>query len=409
MSVPELEFEARVFGVVDEDLCPDPTLTLAEFAALPSDDEAVALIEGDCGTILPAAGLGLMVGKAGEGKTTLAIDLLLHASIGADFLGFRFPRPLRSLFIENEGPQKAFRDKVESRLKHWPTEVDGDGIVRVWNDEERWGLVALNSESQREVLRHVVQTHRIDLVVADSLTRFGVRGNGTPEETRDFMAWLTDAGLGRDLSFLLLHHPRKEPAQDDLDTIAGAWSQHADAILMLRKLGTNQSQLSYPKLRFARGQRPASILDFDPESESFTFVGDQVKAEGRDLLPLLREVLTDADWLAVSGLRELLKEKTGEGAGEKRIRETLHAYPDEFEWAMGKDIGKRAGTQYYRARIPHEGSVGSVGNVESLFDAEEENSIPTPPRPYKGGGAGGDGVDGRDEGEEFPTPVGGNL
>ena len=57
----------------------------------------------------------------------------------------------------------------------------------------------------------MIEAHAIDLVVADTLTRFGVRGNGTPEETREFIEWLTELGLGRDVAFLLLHHPRTRP------------------------------------------------------------------------------------------------------------------------------------------------------------------------------------------------------
>jgi hypothetical protein len=101
-----------------------------------------------------------------------------------------------------------------------------------------------------------------------------MKGNGTPEETRDFLLLLADVGLGRDAAFLILAHTRtrSDNTEDEIEQLAGAWAPHADSILMLRKLGGNRARLSYPKTRWTRGTVPAVILAFDAETETFSVV-----------------------------------------------------------------------------------------------------------------------------------------
>jgi hypothetical protein len=49
------------------------------------------------------------------------------------------------------------------------------------------------------------------------------------------------AGLFSEVAFLLLHHPRKEGAQDELDEVSGAWGGKPDTMLRLEKLNGNRA------------------------------------------------------------------------------------------------------------------------------------------------------------------------
>jgi hypothetical protein len=356
----------------------DPTVTFAEFIGRRDENTAAALVVAAEGTILPAGGLGILAAKVHDGKTTWAVEFVLHACAGVDYLGLSFPRPLRVLVIENEGPREAFRQKLEARLEHW----EHDGAPRIWDDPAWWGQVRLSDPATRQRLRRVAVEHQIDLVVSDSLTRFGVRGNGTPEETREFVEWLTELGLGRDLAFLLLHHPRtrSEPGEAELERLAGAWPPHADLILLLQRLEGGRARLSFPKTRWARGQRAPIILAFDTGTESFNYVGEDV-AEERDYVAELTELMTDGKWWTVTDLRHPT-EKGGIGA---RLENVDAALTDErFESADGAGIGRRKGTTYHRLKEASP-PPGDAGDASSLRRDGEEAS-PSPPREKAIGG-----------------------
>ena len=312
----------------------------------------------------------ILAAKTGDGKTTFVVELILHAAAGVEYLGLRFPRPLRILIIENEGPREAFREKIERRLADWPHDSE---LVRVWDEPATWGAIRASDPSLRGRLRSVIERHRIDVVVADTLTRFGVRGNGTPEETREFVEWLTELGLGRDVAFLLLHHPRTrtEPGETELEKVAGAWPPHADLILLLQKLAGARARLSFPKARWARGPRLASILAFDPATESFTYVADDEPVE-RDYVTELAELMADREWWTINALRKK-KDDGGIGADPEPIKQALS--DDRFESVSGDEIGKRKDATYYRLRQASS-EPATVTTLPPLGDGDEASSSP---------------------------------
>jgi hypothetical protein len=368
---------------VEENVEPDigdPTVTFDEFVARRDEGASQPLVSSpDHGTLLPVGGLAILAARVHDGKTTLAVEFAQHAGAGCEYLGLSFPRPLNVLVIENEGPREAFRSKLAARLTHWKH----GGEPRVWDVPAEWGQVRISDPSIRERLRGVVEGHHVDLILSDSLTRFGVRGNGTPEETREFVEWLSELGLGRDVSFLLLHHPRTRPEQgeSELERLAGAWPPHADLIMLLQKLGDGRARLSFPKTRWATGQRPPSILAFDAAAESFSYVSDAVETEERDYVAELVELMEEGEWWTVTALRKP-KEQGGIGAAPDAVKDALTA--EVFESTAGDEIGKRKDSTYYRLRQASR-PPGDGGDASSLWPERGEAS-PSPPRERARGG-----------------------
>jgi hypothetical protein len=72
----------------------------------------------------------LLFARGGMGKTTAAVELALHLASGVDWLGFEVARPLRVLFIENEGPREPFRAKLELKRELWEHKLEGAGLAR---------------------------------------------------------------------------------------------------------------------------------------------------------------------------------------------------------------------------------------------------------------------------------------
>ncbi len=232
----------------------------------------------------------------------MTADATLHFASGVDWLGFKVTRPLRVLFID-EGPREPFRAKLELRRKLWPHEIAGAIFVQTFD----WGAFTLADEGYANRLREFVTENEIDLVIGDPLGSLGVDGVGSPEDTRKFMTLMGRAGLFSEVAFLLLHHPRKEGAQDELDEVSGAWGGKPDTMLRLEKLNGNRARLSFPKIRWSR-----------------------------------RSTRPDGKWRTS---KEISAPKDGIGASEKTVRALLEKNPDRFVSRTGdeaKEVGRRS-------------------------------------------------------------------
>jgi hypothetical protein len=250
--------------------------------------------------------------------------------------------------VQNEGPREAFRQKLEAAATHWSHATEA---VRIWDEPASWGSVKVSVPDARERLRRVLELHDVDIVIVDTLTRYGVRGNGTPEETREFIEWLGETGLGRDRGFLLLHHPitRPDASLELIERIAGAWSPHADAVFYLEKLADKRARLSSPKLRRAREDRPAVLLAFDPETAGFEYIGEQADVE-RDYLAEIVALLGDGKWRTV---REIAAKNGGIGADYDLVKAILEEHPEIFESRTGaaaKALGRKPQATLWQVR-----------------------------------------------------------
>jgi 5S rRNA maturation endonuclease (ribonuclease M5) len=324
-------------------------LPLDEFLATKSETPP-ALIGDNEENLLPATGLLLLFAKGGRGKTTLTAEAALHLASGVDWLGFKVERPLRVLFIENEGPQEPFRAKLELKRKLWEHEIRETIFVHTLN----WGAFSLEDTGQLERLRAFIDAEGIDLVIGDPLDTLGIRGVGSPEDTRNFLLLMAHAGLFRTVAFWLLHHPRKEEAADELDQAAGAWGGKPDTVLKLERLEGERARLSFPKVRWSRrGTRRAYILAFDPDTESFT-VAHEEEDEERDYFAEIAELLSDGTWRTVKEIAAP-KDATdpGIGANDRTIAEVLEANPDTFESRTGKanrELGRHPSAMLWKVR-----------------------------------------------------------
>ncbi len=189
--------------------------------------------------------------------------------------------------------------------------------------------------AEAELLRNYVAAHEIDLIIGDPLGSLGAQGVGSPAETRDFVLLLKSLGLFSSV-FLLLHHFRKEPTNDEIDDLSGAWASHTDTILVLKMQAGNRSRLSFPKLRWGL-KRPPGILAFDPETEGFEFVADEIGE--RDLVAEICELMhSESKWRTPTEIVEP-RSKGGIGAHRDAVTKTLED-SELFVSADGADVGR---------------------------------------------------------------------
>jgi hypothetical protein len=314
------------------------SLSLDEFLGqdLPTTPALIGTVDDN---ILPAAGLMILVGKGGQGKTTLVLDLAFHGASAVPWLGFTIARPLNVLIIENEGPQAPFRRKLEFKRDAWPHAIKGQLRFKTLD----WGAFQIDAEGAKAQLRAEIEQHQIDVVCGDPLDSLGLKGVGSPENTRDFMAHLVEVGLTRDVAFILLHHPRKEESLDEIDEAAGAWGGKPDTMLKLSITSDTHSRLSFPKVRWGNiANRPAYILEFDTESATFSVVGMETKENAiRDYVKEIVLLFQDEQWRSPTDIAASSAAATpGIGAAKPRVQQALNEHPELFASVHGKLVGR---------------------------------------------------------------------
>jgi hypothetical protein len=114
-------------------------------------------------------------------------------------------------------------------------------------------------------------------------------------------------------------------------------------MLMLEKRDGNRARLSFPKIRWSRrGTRPAYILAFDTDTESFTVAHEEADEE-RDYIAEVAQLLADGTWRTP---KEIAAPKAdGIGANVDTVKGILESNPDRFESRTGeaaKAVGRYA-------------------------------------------------------------------
>jgi len=95
-------------------------ITLGEFIDKPRPDVPALITDVDGSPLVAKESLTLLGARGGRGKTTLFVDLMVHAALGRDYLCFTIPAPVGILLVENEGPEHLFAEKLEARIGQLP-------------------------------------------------------------------------------------------------------------------------------------------------------------------------------------------------------------------------------------------------------------------------------------------------
>lgn len=224
----------------------EPLLQAEEAEAFAAVEEASAepVLGDEENTALAAGGTAQWYGDGGAGKTTLGLDRACHLCAGHDWLGLSVPKPVRVLWIENEGPRGKFREKVARKLAAW----DGpplEGRLHVLSAP--WARFSFAYERMRDELVELVRTLQIDVVIAGPVARLGAKGGGTPEEIQNFvdLLELVRAKLDRPLAYELIHHENKQ------GEVSGAWEGATDTLVHVQARGNGHTAIVWRKARWA--------------------------------------------------------------------------------------------------------------------------------------------------------------
>lgn len=323
--------------------------------------------------LIVTGGLTLLGAKAGIGKTTLVVDLAYHLASGHDWLNQTAGEPLNILFIENEGPQALFQQKLREKHAAWQHAISGQIHIQTL----RWGSFNFADINLHKQLADYLDEHQIDLIIGDPLGTLGVKGVGSPEDTREFVKHLVPLGLFTTRTFLFLVHFAKEPRQDEIDQISGSWGGHLDSLLILKTTPRpDELRLSFPKLRWWRDTPPKPlILGKVYNTATFELLGEE--GEHRDLEQDIIEHLKGGLWRT---LKEIASSKRGGvGAREAEVKQILEARTDLFAWQSGSDHGRSARSIVW-GLLPQHGSSAEPWEPSAANPAPKPGSSnPTAP------------------------------
>jgi hypothetical protein len=157
-----------------------------------------------------------IVGFSGTGKSSLAVHLAVHWTLGKAPFGLKPVRPLRILMVQAEND---FGDAAEGLIGATAKLVEGERLALKEN------LIFVRQSAKMgfpfiEYLGEMVEKHRIDLIIADPLLAYANFDIADQAETTAFlrgpggvfeMLQRTKAAL------LYMHHTTKPKSADDLD------------------------------------------------------------------------------------------------------------------------------------------------------------------------------------------------
>jgi hypothetical protein len=291
--------------VVDLEALPAPRpriVTAREFLAQPRSPIEPLVATRDGKTILLAAETTLLIaGPSGVGKSLAAsFDLAgrLARDVDSDWLDLRVLARRRVLLLAFEGSDEDNADRFD-------TLIDDDARDRflMW---DRWRGLDLPQadEHGRRLLADELRRHQVDVLVIDTATAFfgaavavdrGEEAHGALEDLR--------ARSGRRFAAIVVAHTKKADRKgakvDELEEISGTFPRKADAAIVIRRVGDDESdphrRVVFAKVR--RGPQPRAKLatfpdgaDRPPRLELIGDVGRPVKSG--------TEAQEMADWIA---------------------------------------------------------------------------------------------------------------
>lgn len=260
------------------------------------------------GGLVPKHGYTMLVGKAKEGKTMLALNIALCLATRIPFLmkkgqeiGFPIPEPKRTLFLLRENVDKTIQDFLARQIAGLKKKLG----KKIENSLElikfaRPKTTYLDLKEGLSELRNLLDTCRPALVIIDPLSRF-LTSNMNKMETAIKVANAIDSlGEEYNCAFLLLHHFRKS-GKDDTEsediferiTGSGGWRNSYVSCLALERRHKGRSS-HIKKLSFEfRTHEPIDpiVVERDPETLLFEQITEEEAFEGTSTVEGLVEII----------------------------------------------------------------------------------------------------------------------
>ena len=319
--------------------------TLTPYTARDLCDEPDLDVGRLLGPLVLSGGRTIIVGDTGEGKTTLAFQIIRAILTGSDFLGYQGAggEGARALIVDLEQGRRTVKRAL--RDSHLDRRDDVD-LVLVPD-----GLSLDRDELHRSELDRVIAEGGYTLVLLDPY--YKAHRADEPNAERpivDLMRILDQLRASYGFALILPAHPRKEPPgagsvrRLTLHDIAGsgAVSRGAEVIIGIERVAHGLARLRYLKDR--EGDLPIGEAWNLLYTKETGFVRDpKDEAPARDYVQEIRDASQDGEWRTAKDYRDEIK------AGENAVRNALETLRQdgEFEYMKGP-AGRNSNARCYR-------------------------------------------------------------
>ncbi len=214
---------------------------------------------------VPAEGITYKGGKAGIGKTFIAIHIAVAVATGTKFMGKFKTKKGAVLYIDEENGLEI----MKSRLKKIAL---GLGIVE--DELENIYFMVLKdfkiSLKQVTELEKIIQEKQIKLIIIDSLVRVFLGDENSATDVRTIFNLLKSLCHEHNLAVIILHHSRKtndDMGQDDLRGSSDI-AASATSIILIGKERSGELSLTQDKLRIGQKQNTKLLFQIVDTNDS---------------------------------------------------------------------------------------------------------------------------------------------
>ena len=226
--------------------------------------------------------LCMVYGRAGCGKSWLALGIAIAASTGTSFLDWTASHPNEVLFIDGEMAHETMSKRLFGLLAGIDQELPDKPLLRIYSSDYLGALPPLESpEGQRAILREVGDAK---LVILDNLSSLVGMGNENSVEDwkpiQRFFLELRRMGVAT----MFVHHSNKDGGQRGTSGREDA----CNSIIRLERPNNSQAEGAHFRTRFDKSRDmtasaavPQEVnLDFD--KGAFVWTHKAVRSANRD-------------------------------------------------------------------------------------------------------------------------------
>ncbi len=245
-------------------------------------------------------GLSILCGRPKVGKSWCALELALAVASGKTCLGDRQPVQGDVLYCALEDNYRRLKRRIEKLADgDWP---DSLTLTTTWKRLDKGGV--------QDITEWIRETKDPRMIILDTLAGVKpIRTNSGYAEDYESLTHLHRVANEVGVAVLVLHHTRKQEADDPLDTISGTLGLAGCADTALVFAGTSQGMTLYVRGRDVEEAEHA--VSFDKASCRWVIIGDAADVQRSDTRKAILRVLSEtnepmgpSDIAAAAGLNE---------------------------------------------------------------------------------------------------------